>query len=84
MKFKEFLIKMFSEEGTVSFSRVITLIIVVFVLGWDTSYAVHTKQLPPSAELLGQIGFMSVFYVANKGAAVLSSKDTSSQEPGKQ
>jgi hypothetical protein len=72
MQAKEFFQKMFSEEGTVSFSRFISALIVCFVLGWDTSFTVHTHQLPPAAELLGQAAFMTVFYISNRTTGKLT------------
>lgn len=72
MKFKEFIISMFSESpGVVSFARVITIPIVGFVLGWDSSYVLHAHALPDSIVLAGQAAFMTCFYVINRGAGVL-------------
>lgn len=71
---KAFIVAMFSESGTISFARVISALIVCFVLGWDTSYVYHqiawklTPVLPEASVLLGQVTFMTVFYGMNKAA----------------
>lgn len=71
---KNFIVQMFSESGSVSFARVISLVIVAFVLGWDTSYVHHqiawklAPVLPDASVLLGQVTFMTVFYGMNKAA----------------
>lgn len=72
MKFKEFVISMFSESpGVISFARVITIPIVGFVLGWDSSYVLHAHALPDATVLAGQAAFMVVFYGANRAAGAL-------------
>jgi hypothetical protein len=64
---KNFFKQLFNPAGTVSFGRVMSLLLSAFVLGWDTSYVKHTHQLPPGSELLLQAGFMASFYGITKG-----------------
>jgi hypothetical protein len=84
---KNFLLQMFSESGTVSFARVISALIVSFVLGWDTSYVHHqiawklTPVLPEASVLLGQVTFMTVFYGVNKAAGAYAGPAKSDPAP---
>jgi hypothetical protein len=64
---KQFLKDLFNPAGPVSFGRFMSLCISAFVLGWDTSFVVHTHQLPPGTELILQGGFMATFYGITKG-----------------
>lgn len=77
---KDFLSKMLGDTGAVSFARCISLLIVVVVLAWDSSYvytahyfnthlppgATPFPMLPDAATLLGQVAFMTCFYATNK------------------
>lgn len=75
MKFKEFVVSMFSEEpGVISFSRVATAVLISFVLGWDTSVIIHTHALPDAVTLAGQAAFFSSLYAVNRTAGILDSK----------
>lgn len=73
---REWLIKLFSDSGDVSFSRVASAIITAFVLGWDTSYVVEAWKLrhagvdihllPEAAVFAAQATLISALYVGNK------------------
>lgn len=74
------------KSDTVSFGRFMSLVITTFVLGWDTSYifyAWHMNHhlpagfppldlLPSAATLLGQSGFMTVFYGVTRTGDILT------------
>lgn len=78
---------------TISFGRFMSLLITVFVLGWDTSYIVfawHINHhlptgfppvdvLPSGATLLAQGGFCTLFYAATKTGDVLTSQPPKQQ-----
>jgi hypothetical protein len=71
MTLRDFFVSMFSETpGVISFSRVISFVIVGFIMGWDTSFIVHGHALPETSVLLGQASFMSTFYLVNRAAGV--------------
>lgn len=62
----------FSDGDQPSFSRVASALLLVFALGWVTSVICHTHKLPDASELLALGGFMTIFYVANRGTTVAS------------
>lgn len=80
-KVREWLLKLFTSNTGISFSRVASAIITAFVLGWDTSYVVVAFELrksgvdvpllPPAQVFLAQTGFMTAFYLGNKTTAAL-------------
>lgn len=82
---REWLTKLFSDSGTVSFSRVATAVITSFVLGWDTSYVIEAWKihkmgveiglLPGAAVFAAQAGFISALYVGNKVSGAISGGD---------
>ena len=55
-------------DGTPSFARVFTGLIVGFALGWATHLVIHNHALPDFA---GLALFVSVLYGANKFSAVI-------------
>lgn len=59
----------FQGDRPESFARGITLVIVMFVLAWDSYYVRCTKQLVDVATMAGQVLFMTAFYCAGKGLA---------------
>lgn len=81
--------KMLSDSGTVSFARAISLLLVLVVLAWDSSYVVTAHRfnlhlpagatpfplLPDTATLLGQVAFMTCFYGVNKGTEWAKGRD---------
>lgn len=73
----------FDESNPQSFSRLISFVIVAFVLGWDTSYVYHTHALPDVATMAGEAAFMTSFYVVRRaaGAVTDSRKDTEPPKP---
>lgn len=58
-------------DGTPSFSRVATAVLVAFACGWITAVVRYSHSLP---ELAGIGGFITVLYGANRIAAILQSK----------
>jgi hypothetical protein len=69
----EFWKKVFCEQdGTPSFSRVATGLLVAFACGWVTHVVAHSHQIPDSSLLLGLGAFMSVLYGANKLSGVFT------------
>jgi hypothetical protein len=74
------LTSLLSAEGSVSFGRVLSLVLVAFVLGWDSAQGVFAWQfnhhLPPgfaplpftptAAVIVAQTGFVTAFYVTTK------------------
>jgi hypothetical protein len=68
---KTFLKSCFSEaDGTVSFSRCITLPIVCAVLAWDSCFLKITHTLPDPMTLGAQGVLMTLFYGVNRSADV--------------
>lgn len=78
------------KPDTISFGRFMSLLITIFVLGWDTSYIFFAWQmnhhlpagfppldlLPSAGTLLSQGGFMTVFYgVTRTGDILTQSRD---------
>jgi len=65
----------FSEaDGTPSFSRVITVPIVFFALGWVTHIVWKTGALP---DFMGLIAFISAIYLGGRGITGATSVGTS-------
>lgn len=62
----------FSDGDQPSFSRVASGFLLVFALGWVTAIIWHTRKLPDPGELIALGGFMTIFYVANRGTTVAS------------
>lgn len=62
----------FSDGDQPSFSRVASGILLAFAVGWVTAIIYHTHKLPDAGELIALGGFMTIFYVANRGTAVAS------------
>lgn len=71
-------------DGTVSFGRCISLLIVAVVLTWDTAYIVFAMRhyggqpvlniLPDSGMLAAQGIFMTLFYGVNKVNQMLTDR----------
>ena len=86
---RAWLLKLFSDDGAVSFSRVATAVIAAFVLGWDTSYVVEAwklhklgvdiRLLPDASVFAAQTGFIMALYGANKAAKARGGDDGKDQ-----
>ena len=77
---QKFIVALLNPKGVISFGRFTSLLITMFVLGWDTSYLVFAwrfnRHLPAGAGILSlfpdvatvgaQIGLMTVFYGVTK------------------
>lgn len=83
------------KSETISFGRFMSLLLSVFVLGWDTSYMVFAWRmnhhlppgmapfplLPDAITLAAQGGFMTLFYGVTRTGDVLTAKKPGSQAP---
>lgn len=68
----QFLKGVFSEaDGTPSFSRIATAILVGFACGWVTHIVWHKHEMP---DLLGLSAFITVLYGVNKIGVGLANK----------
>lgn len=71
----------------ISFARAITLVIVAFVLVWDSAYVwqgIHLGTpdiLPDSGTMAGQVALMTAFYVVNKGHDAVDNHFNRQAEP---
>ncbi len=63
---KQFIKDLLNPAGPVSFGRFMAMVMTSFVLGWDTSFTVHSHTLPAGAELILQAGFCATFYGITK------------------
>lgn len=84
MTFTEFLDAALSESGSISFGRLASLILLLFVLIWDSAYMIFSVArfgvyhfslgdiLPPVSTLLGQIAFCLSPYGITKGTSLAS------------
>jgi len=91
---RTWLLKLFSDDGAVSFSRVATAVITAFVLGWDTSYVIEAwkihklgvdiRLLPDAAVFAAQAGFISALYVGNKVSGAIAGSDSGNNDANKQ
>lgn len=77
MTFKQFFIGVFSDNGSPSFSRIATAVIVAFALGWVTHLVMHNNSLPDFA---GLALFIGTLYGANVGASALGSLKNGNQQ----
>lgn len=80
--FLKWLASFFDESSPNSFSRIITVVIVAFVLGWDTSYLRQAHKLPDIATMAAQTAFMTAFYIARRTAGAYT--DTHAGAPATQ
>jgi hypothetical protein len=79
--FIQWLASFFDESKPQSFSRLITLVIVVFIIGWDTATVRWTHQTIPGTLLLEQMAAASTFYVVRRVIGAVS-KDADSPRNG--
>jgi hypothetical protein len=76
----KWLASFYDESSPNSFSRLITTVIVAFVLGWDTAYMRHEHKLVDSVTLLAQGGFMTLFYAARRIAGAYTDTKLGAQQ----
>lgn len=74
----------FQEDRPESFSRGITVVVVAFVLGWDTNFVHHSHSLPDALTLTAQAAFMTVFYFGGKGIGAVVDVKKAQAEGDKQ
>jgi hypothetical protein len=72
MKFWTYWRGVFSDGDQPSFSRVASAILLIFAVGWVSSIVWHTHKLPDPGELMALGGFMTLFYITNRGTTIAS------------
>jgi hypothetical protein len=73
MKLISWLASFFDENTSTSFSRGITLIIVAFILGWDTYAVKFNHQTITGTLLIEQMVAASTFYFIRRAAGTVES-----------